>query len=99
MEAGPAHHTTLQLYCLGCRAAGLAGLREVLVSKQDMFVETFTEALLTYALGRGVEEYDRPVLRKIVHGAAADDYRWSTIILGIVNSAPFQMRRTGDGNH
>ena len=52
-----------------------------------MFVDTFTERLLTYALGRGVEEYDRPVIRKIVRAAAADDYRWSSIILGIVNSA------------
>jgi uncharacterized protein DUF1585 len=50
-------------------------------------------------LGRGVEAYDRPVLRKIVRGAAADDYRWSSIILGIVNSAPFEMRRTGDGHN
>jgi uncharacterized protein DUF1585 len=64
-----------------------------------MFVETFTEQLLTYALGRGVEEYDRPVLRQILREAASDDYRWSSIILGIINSAPFQMRRVSDGNH
>jgi hypothetical protein len=75
---------------------GPSGLRKVLLSKRGMFVDTFTERLLTYALGRGVEEYDRPVIRRIVHTAAADDYRWSSIILGIVNSAPFQMRRTGD---
>src|SRR6267154_1839425 len=81
----------------GTKFDGPAGLREVLISKREMFVETVTERLLTYALGRGVEEYDHPVLRKIVRGAAADDYRWSSIILGIVNSAPFQMRRTGDG--
>ena len=62
-----------------------------------MFVETFTEQLLTYALGRGVEEYDRPVLRQIMREAASDD-RWSSIILGIINSAPFQMRRVSDGN-
>jgi hypothetical protein len=78
---------------------GPAGLREVLLSKREMFVDTFTERLLTYALGRGVEEYDRPVIRKIVGAAAADDYRWSSIILGIVNSAPFQMRRSGDVNN
>ncbi len=59
-----------------------------------MFVETFTERLLTYALGRGVEEYDHPVLRKIVREARSDDYRWSSIILGIVKSTPFQMRRS-----
>ncbi len=78
---------------------GPAGLREVLVTKQDMFVETFTEQLLTYALGRGVEEYDRPVLRQITREAASENQRWSSIILGIVNSAPFQMRRISDGNN
>jgi len=77
----------------GTKFNGPAGLREVLVSKQDMFVETFTEQLLTYALGRGVEEYDAPVLRQITREAVSEDYRWSSIILGIVNSAPFQMRR------
>ena len=55
-------------------------------------METFTERLLTYAMGRGVEEYDRPVIRRIVREAASDDYRWSSIILGIVKSAAFQMR-------
>jgi len=65
-------------------------LREVLLSRRDLFVETFTERLLTYALGRGVEEYDRPVIRKIVR--EAPDRRWSSIILGIVKSTPFQMR-------
>jgi hypothetical protein len=78
---------------------GPAGLREVLVSKRDMFVETFTEQLLTYALGRGVEEYDYPVLRHITREAASDNHRWSSIILGIVNSTPFQMRRISDGNN
>jgi Protein of unknown function (DUF1585)/Protein of unknown function (DUF1588) len=78
---------------------GPAGLREVLVSKRDMFVETFTEQLLTYALGRGVEEYDHPVLRQIMREAASENQRWSSIILGIVNSVPFQMRRVSDGNN
>ena len=77
---------------------GPAGLRELLLKKKEMFVETFTERLLTYALGRGVEEYDRPVIRKIVRDASADDQKWSDIILGIVNSTPFQMRRVKDGN-
>jgi hypothetical protein len=83
----------------GTKFDGPAGLREVLVSKREMFVETVTERLLTYALGRGVEQYDRPVIRKIVRGTASDDYRWSSIILSIVNSAPFQMRRIGDVNN
>jgi hypothetical protein len=82
----------------GTKFDGPAGLREVLVSKRDLFVETFTERLLTYALGRGVEEYDRPVIRKIVREAASNDQRWSSIILGIVRSAPFQMRKVSDGN-
>jgi hypothetical protein len=74
----------------GTRFEGPAGLREVLLSRRELFVETFTERLLTYALGRGVEEYDHPVIRKIVR--EADDRRWSSIILGIVKSTPFQMR-------
>ena len=52
-----------------------------------------TEKLLAYALGRGLEHYDLPAVRKIVRDAAPNDYRWSSIILGIVNSVPFQMRR------
>jgi len=77
---------------------GPAGLREVLVKKKDMFIENFTEQLMTYALGRGVEEYDHAALRKITRDAAADNQKWSSIILGIVNSTPFQMRRVNDGN-
>jgi mono/diheme cytochrome c family protein len=77
---------------------GPGGLRQVLLGRKELFVETFTERLLTYALGRGVEEYDHPVIRKIVSDASRDDHRWSSIILGIVNSTPFQMRRVSDGN-
>jgi hypothetical protein len=72
---------------------GPAGLREVLLSKQDLFVETFTERLLTYAMGRGVEYYDNPVIRKIRRNSASENYRWSAIINEIVNSVPFKMRR------
>jgi hypothetical protein len=78
---------------------GPAGLRDILLGKRDQFVETFTERLLTYALGRGLEEYDQPVIRRITREAAADDQRWSSIILGIVKSAPFQMRRVSDGDN
>src|SRR5499433_1627786 len=71
---------------------GPVGLRDILVSKKrDVFVENFTERLLTYALGRGTEEYDQPVVRKIAREAAAKNHRWSAIILGIVKSKPFQM--------
>ncbi|MGZ5141565.1 MAG: DUF1585 domain-containing protein, partial [Burkholderiales bacterium] len=56
-------------------------------------VTTLTENLLTFALGRGVEYYDAPAVRKIVKDAEKEDYRFSSLILGIVKSAPFQMRR------
>ncbi|HEY7297001.1 MAG TPA: DUF1592 domain-containing protein [Xanthobacteraceae bacterium] len=82
----------------GTEFDGAKGLREVLISKQDLFVENFTERLLTYALGRGVEEYDRPVIRRITREAAAENKRWSSIILGIVKSAPFQMRRVSNAD-
>jgi cytochrome c5 len=82
----------------GTKFNGPAGLRDVLMKKKDAFVETFTERLLTYALGRGVEEYDFAALRKITRDAAKDNQKWSSIILGIVNSTPFQMRRVSDGN-
>jgi Protein of unknown function (DUF1592)/Protein of unknown function (DUF1588)/Protein of unknown function (DUF1585)/Protein of unknown function (DUF1587)/Protein of unknown function (DUF1595) len=74
---------------------GPVGLRDILLSKKrDVFVENFTERLLTYALGRGTEEYDQPVVRKIAREAAAKNHRWSAIILGIVKSKPFQMIQT-----
>jgi hypothetical protein len=73
---------------------GPVGLREIMVSRSDLFVENFTERLLTYALGRGVEQYDRPVIRKIVRETAVDDHRWSAIILAIIKSKPFQMIQT-----
>ena len=64
-----------------------------MLDKKDQFIMTATERLLTYALGRGVEPFDMPAIRKIVRDAAAADYRWSSLILGIVKSVPFQMRR------
>jgi hypothetical protein len=82
----------------GSQFDGPNGLRELLLSKQDLFVETFAERLMTYALGRGVEEYDRPVLRKMMRETAADGHRWSSVILGIVKSTQFQMRRVSDVN-
>ena len=73
---------------------GPASLREALVERPDQFVTTVTEKLLTYALGRGIEYYDAPAVRRIVREAAADDYRWSAVMLGIVRSTPFTLRRT-----
>jgi hypothetical protein len=73
---------------------GPAGLRTLLLSRPQLFVGTVTEKLLAYALGRGLDYSDRPTVRAIMRGAAPRDYRWSSIILGIVNSPPFQMRRS-----
>ena len=72
---------------------GVDGLEAALLRRPDLFATTLTENLLTFALGRGVEYYDAPAVRKIVNAAAQDDYKFSSILLGIVNSAPFQMRR------
>lgn len=72
---------------------GPAGLRDVLKSMEDDFTQTAVQKLLVYALGRGIEYYDQPVVRQIMRDSKSDDYRWSSIILGIVNSTPFQMRR------
>ena len=59
----------------------------------DLFVGTLTENLMTFALGRGVEYFDAPAVRKIVRDSKKDEYRFSSVILGIVESSPFQMRR------
>ena len=69
------------------------GLRNVLLDEKGEFVSTATQRLLTYALGRGVEPFDMPAIRRIVRDAALADYRWSSLIMGIVKSVPFQMRR------
>jgi hypothetical protein len=78
----------------GTKIDGPAELRKVLAGKETQFVTTVTEKLLTYALGRGVEYYDQPSVRRIVREAAGSDYRWSSLILGITNSTPFQRRRS-----
>jgi hypothetical protein len=78
----------------GTKFQGPAELRKLLLSRGEEIVTTATEKLLTYALGRGVEYYDAPAVRTIVREAAPGDYRWSSLILGIVKSAPFQMRRS-----
>jgi len=76
----------------GTTFTGPAEFRKVLLSHREQFVATLTEKLLTYALGRGVEYYDMPAIRKILREAAPGDYRWSSLILGIARSRPFQMR-------
>jgi hypothetical protein len=69
-------------------------LRKYLDSHADQFVNTVASKLMTYALGRGVEYYDAPALRKVMKDAETNNYRWSSLVLGIVKSTPFQMRRT-----
>jgi hypothetical protein len=77
----------------GTKFVGLVGLRQALLTKSDQFLTTLTEKLLTYSLGRGVAYYDAPTVRAIVRSSAASNHRFSSLILGIVESAPFQMRR------
>jgi hypothetical protein len=77
----------------GTEFQGPAGLRKALLSAhRDEFINTMTEKMLTYALGRGVEYYDKPAVRAIEREASRDDYRISALITAIVNSTPFQMR-------
>jgi hypothetical protein len=79
----------------GTTVDGVVTLRHVLLKRPDVFVRTMTQKMLTYALGRGVEDYDMPAVRAIVRDSAKQDYRFSSLVLGIVNSAPFQMRVSG----
>jgi hypothetical protein len=78
----------------GTKFEGLAGLKAMLMSRQADFVRAVTEKLLIYSLGRGLSHSDAPVVRQVVRQAAPGDYRWSSIILGITKSTPFQMRRS-----
>ena len=85
---------------------GVVTLRQAVVKRSDVFVRTMTEKLLIYALGRGLTSHDMPVVRGIVRNAARQNYKFSTLVLGIVNSAPFQMRikpgaraRAGEGRY
>jgi mono/diheme cytochrome c family protein len=78
----------------GAPLNGLKGLRELLLHDPDRFPTTVTEKLLAYSLGRRLEYYDRPAVRQIVRAAAAQNYRWSSLISGIVNSPTFLMRST-----
>jgi mono/diheme cytochrome c family protein len=78
----------------GTKFEGPKGLQDVLLARKDQFVEAFTERLLTYALGRGLDAHDMPTVRAVRAAAAKDDYRMNSIIMGIVQSVPFEMRRT-----
>jgi len=78
----------------GTRFEGPDGLRSVLL-RSDRFVATLTEKMMTYALGRGLEYYDTPSVRAILRDSARDDYRFSSLVVGVVESAPFRMRKAG----
>src|SRR5499427_1658624 len=75
----------------GTTFEGIAGLRDLLLKHKDDYVRTLTEKLLAYSIGRGIEYYDLPSIRKIARDIAPADYRWSSLILGIVRSNPFSM--------
>jgi hypothetical protein len=73
---------------------GILGLKNAVLKRPEPFLRTFSEKLLTYALGRGLDYHDEPAIRQIVGHAQKNGYRFSDIVLGIVQSTPFQMRRT-----
>jgi mono/diheme cytochrome c family protein len=76
----------------GSKVDGPVALRKAILKRPELFVRTVTEKLMTYGLGRGIEYADRPMVRMIASGAAAQDYRFSSVVLGIVRSTPFQMK-------
>jgi hypothetical protein len=78
----------------GSEFDGVEGLERALLARPDIFVTALTEKLMTFALGRGIELSDAPAIRKIVHDAKDESYRFSSLIGGIVKSQPFQMRTT-----
>src|SRR5690606_35778601 len=80
----------------GTPLGGPIALREELVRRADLFVQAFTEKLMTFALGRGVEYDDMPTVRRIVRQSAGDDYRFSSLVLNIVNSDQFRMTNAPD---
>ena len=77
----------------GVEFAGFADLRDWMLERPERFAHTLTEKLMVYALGRRIEYYDQPVIRQIVREAAAQDYNWSSIVLGIAKSPPFTMSK------
>jgi hypothetical protein len=76
----------------GIKVSGPSSLRQVILNHPDQFVRTMTEMLMTYGIGRGLEYYDMPTVRSIVKDAARSNYRFSSLVLGVVRSAPFQMK-------
>ncbi len=93
-DAGGAPLDSAGVLADGSKVDGPIALRNAILSRPDAFVTTLTNRMLTYALGRGLEPSDMPVVRRIVKKAAVNDYRFESIIVGIVQSPPFQMRTT-----
>jgi Protein of unknown function (DUF1592)/Protein of unknown function (DUF1588)/Protein of unknown function (DUF1585)/Protein of unknown function (DUF1587)/Protein of unknown function (DUF1595) len=83
----------------GSKLDGVASLRDALVRRSDQFARVVTEKMMTYALGRGVEYEDMPLVRSIVRDSAGSNYSFSAIVLGIVKSAPFQMNTKTAGDN
>ena len=92
-EAGLPIDTSGELW-EGTPIDGVGELEEALLRRPELFVTTVTEKLLVFATGRGVEYYDGPAIRKILREARVEGYRFSSLVVGIVNSMPFQMRRS-----
>jgi hypothetical protein len=80
----------------GAQVDGAVALRREITKRPEVFVGVFTEKLLTYALGRGLDYADMPTVRTIVHEARSTDYRFSSIVLGVVRSVPFEMKEGKD---
>src|SRR5262249_40207510 len=76
----------------GSKLQGVADLRNALLSRREMFITTVTQKLMTYALGRTVQYYDLPAIRKIVRQAGQNDFKFSSLVLGVVQSDPFQKK-------
>ncbi len=90
-ENGEAIDTSGSLWD-GTELHGADDLEQAILAHPDLFAQTLTEKLLTYAVGRGIEPFDAPAVRKIVRQAEIDRYRFADLVLGIVKSVPFQMR-------
>jgi Protein of unknown function (DUF1592)/Protein of unknown function (DUF1588)/Protein of unknown function (DUF1585)/Protein of unknown function (DUF1587)/Protein of unknown function (DUF1595)/Cytochrome C oxidase, cbb3-type, subunit III len=84
---------TAGVFPAGEKFDGMAGLKKALLSRPEDFVTTVTEKLLMYAVGRNVQYFDEPAVRAIVKAAAKDNYTFSSLVVGVVNSAPFEMRQ------
>jgi hypothetical protein len=78
----------------GTKFNGVAELKKALLRNPEQFVDTITEKLLMYAIARNVQYYDRPAIRAIVRQAAGSNYTFASLVLGVVKSAPFQMRKS-----